>query len=90
MKEFGGRRQDGGKVNKVRSVYTRNLEQMQKCMNVIQMVGTAAAAFPPAMPVGIVFTACGHVLSVSNSYLICRSSYNMSRLLPQPALPMTK
>ncbi|PVI00627.1 hypothetical protein DM02DRAFT_671848 [Periconia macrospinosa] len=63
MKAFGGRRHDGGKVDKVRSAFQRHLAGMQKCMNGLEMVGAAAGAFPPAMPVGIVFSACGRLLS---------------------------
>lgn len=64
MKSFGGRRHDGGKVDRVRSAFQRHLGGMQKCMDGLEMVGAAAGAFPPAMPVGIVFSACGRLLSV--------------------------
>jgi hypothetical protein len=65
LQSFQGFRHKGDKVDKVRSAFGRHLDGMQKCMNGIQMVGAAAGAFPPAMPVGLVFAACGHVLSVS-------------------------
>ena len=31
----------------------------------LEVVGAAAGAFPPAMPVGLIFAACGHLLDVS-------------------------
>lgn len=65
MKVFGGFRHDDSKVDKVRSAFSRHLGDMQKAISGIEMVGAAAGAFPPAMPVGIVFAACGHLLSVS-------------------------
>lgn len=63
MKTFGGFRHDGGKVDKVRSAFQKHLGMMQKCLDGLQMAGSAVGAFPPAMPVGIVFSACGHLLS---------------------------
>lgn len=65
LKTFGGFRHDGGKVDKVRSAFQGHLGNIQKCVDGLQMVGAAAGAFPPAMPVGIVFSACGRLLSVS-------------------------
>lgn len=70
MNKFGGFRRDDESKAKiaaaaVRSAFSRHIGDMQKVMACIQQVGEAAAAFPPAMPVGIVFAACGHVLKVS-------------------------
>jgi hypothetical protein len=65
MKKFGGFRNSETKVGKVRHAFGSQIGNMQKVMNGIQMVGQAASAFPPAMPVGIVFAACGHLLNVS-------------------------
>lgn len=65
MQTFQGFRHKGDKVDKVRSAFGRNLEGIQKCMTGIEVVGAVAGAFPPAMPVAIVFSACGHLLSVS-------------------------
>lgn len=64
MQTFQGKRHNGEKVDKVRSAFGRHLGGMQMCMRGIQAVGNAAGAFPPAMPVGIIFAACGHLLSV--------------------------
>lgn len=63
LKAFGGFRHDDGKVDNVRSAFSRQLEDIQKVVSGLEMIGTAAGAFPPAMPVGIVFAACGHLLS---------------------------
>lgn len=65
MESFQGFRHKGDKVDKVRSAFGRHLDGMQKCMAGIEMVGAMAGAFPPAMPVGLVFAACGHLLAVS-------------------------
>jgi hypothetical protein len=67
MQSFQGFRHKGDKVDKVRSAFGRHLDGIQKCMHGIQVVGAMAGAFPPAMPVGIVFAACGHLLSVSQT-----------------------
>lgn len=64
MQSFQGFRHKGDKVDKVRSAFGRHLDGMQKCMKGIETIGAAAGAFPPAMPVSIVFAACGHLLSV--------------------------
>jgi hypothetical protein len=63
LKAFGGFRHNDGKVDKVRSAFSRHLEDMQTCLNGIEKVGTALSVFPPAAPVGIIFAACGHLLS---------------------------
>ncbi|KAH7128114.1 hypothetical protein B0J11DRAFT_504607 [Dendryphion nanum] len=62
LKTFQGKLHDKSKIDKVRTAFGNNLGGMQKCMNCIQAVGAAAGAFPPAMPVGLVFAACGRVL----------------------------
>jgi hypothetical protein len=38
-------------------------------MSGLEKIGTAAGVFPPAMPVGIVFGACGRLLSVRRNQL---------------------
>ncbi|KAF2683373.1 hypothetical protein K458DRAFT_389990 [Lentithecium fluviatile CBS 122367] len=63
LQVFGGFRHNDGKVDKVRSAFSRHLEDMQTVINGLESIGTAAGAFPPAMPVGIVFSTCGHLLS---------------------------
>lgn len=65
MGSFQKFRHKGDKTDRVRSAFGRHLDGMQKCMKGIEMVGAAAGAFPPAMPVGIIFAACGHLLAVS-------------------------
>lgn len=62
---FEGFRHKGDKADKVRSAFGDHMDAMQKCWKGVEMVGAAAGAFPPAMPVGIVFAACGNLLSVS-------------------------
>ncbi|KAF1951108.1 hypothetical protein CC80DRAFT_553779 [Byssothecium circinans] len=62
MEAFGGFRHKGDKIDKVRSAFGRQLGNIQKCVDGLQVVGTALGAFPPAMPVGLVFAACGHLL----------------------------
>ena len=57
-------RRKGDKSSKAREILGKHLGGMQKCMDGIQMVGNAAAVFPPAMPITIVFAACSRVLKV--------------------------
>jgi hypothetical protein len=64
LKAFGGFRHDGSKVDKVRSAVRAHLDAIQACVSGLEQIGTAAGVFPPAMPVGIVFGACGRLLSV--------------------------
>lgn len=71
MQTFQGFRHKGEKVDKVRSAFGRHLDGIQKCMQGIQVVGAMAGAFPPAMPIGIVFAACGHLLSVGPFKIPC-------------------
>ena len=42
-----------------------HLGNMQKCVDGIAVVGAAAGAFPPAMPVGLVFSAASRLITVS-------------------------
>ena len=67
MERFKGFRNDGSKMSKFRSAIGNSLGDMQKCIDGIAAVGAAAGAFPPAMPVGLVFTAAGRLISVSGS-----------------------
>jgi hypothetical protein len=59
---FGSHRHKKGKVSKARHSVGKHLDCMQKCLNGISMVGGAAAVFPPAMPVTLIFAACDRVL----------------------------
>lgn len=61
-KLFESHRHKKTKVAKARHAVGQHLEGMQKCLSGISMVGGAAAVFPPAMPVTIVFAACERVL----------------------------
>lgn len=65
MERFKGFRHDGSKTSKFRSVIGNSLGDMQKCIDGIAAIGSAAGAFPPAMPVGLVFTAASRLISVS-------------------------
>lgn len=76
MESFAGFRNKGEKVDRVRSAFGRHLEDMEKCMHGIRVVGNVAAAFPPAMPIGLVFAACGHLLAVSRTITCFRANTN--------------
>lgn len=65
MKRFKGFRDDGSKMSRFRSSIGNHLGDIQKCIDGMAMVGAAAGAFPPAMPVGLVFTAASRLISVS-------------------------
>ncbi|KAJ6196522.1 hypothetical protein J3E72DRAFT_243669 [Bipolaris maydis] len=64
MERFKGFRHDGSKTSRFRSVIGHSLGDMQKCIDGIAVIGAAAGAFPPAMPVGLVFTAASRLISV--------------------------
>lgn len=66
MQRFKGFRDDGSKKSKFRSAMGNSLGDMQKCIDGIAAIGSAAGAFPPAMPVGLVFTAASRLISVSD------------------------
>jgi hypothetical protein len=66
MHRFKGFRDDGSKMSKFRSAIGNSLGDMQKCIDGIAAIGSAAGAFPPAMPVGLVFTAASRLISVSD------------------------
>lgn len=66
MRKFKGFRDDGSKMSKFRSAMGNSLGDMQKCIDGIAAIGSAAGAFPPAMPVGLVFTAASRLISVSS------------------------
>jgi hypothetical protein len=57
-------RRNDDKSSKLRKILGEHIGGMQKCMTGITMVGNAAAIFPPAMPVTIVFAACSKVLGL--------------------------
>lgn len=59
---FKGFRDDKGKVAKVRTAFKNNLWLIQTVVNTIQTVGSAASAFPPAMPANLIFSAFGQVM----------------------------
>lgn len=59
---FESHRHKKDKVSKARHSVGKHLEGMQKCLDGISIVGGAAAIFPPAMPVTIIFAACDRVL----------------------------
>ncbi|ORY05487.1 hypothetical protein BCR34DRAFT_604521 [Clohesyomyces aquaticus] len=63
LERFQDKRHDGGKVDRVRNAFGNHLDGMQKFMAGVEAIGAAAGAFPPAMPVGIVFMAAGRLLS---------------------------
>ncbi|EUC28300.1 hypothetical protein COCCADRAFT_30414 [Bipolaris zeicola 26-R-13] len=63
MEKFKGFRHNGSKTSKFRSVIGNSLGDMQKCIDGIAVIGSAAGAFPPAMPVGLVFTAASRLIS---------------------------
>lgn len=71
MEKFKGFRHDGSKTSKFRSVIGNSLGDMQKCIDGIAVIGSAAGAFPPAMPVGLVFTAASRLISVRIIALRC-------------------
>lgn len=68
LKSFKGFRHDDSKTDRVRSAFGNHLGNMQKVISGFETIGSAAGAFPPAMPVGIVFAACGHLLSVRSHF----------------------
>ncbi|KAF1958308.1 hypothetical protein CC80DRAFT_559231 [Byssothecium circinans] len=51
------------KVSKAREAIGKHLDSMQTCVDGISMIGAAASVFPPALPVNLVFAACGRVIS---------------------------
>lgn len=64
MKRFDGFRKDGSKMSRFRSAIGNHLGDIQKCIDGMGMIGAAAGAFPPAMPVGLVFTVASRLISV--------------------------
>ena len=77
MERFKGFRNDGSKRSKFRSAIGNSLGDMQKCIDGIAAVGAAAGAFPPAMPVGLVVTAAGRLISV-RIHSACRNRYSLA------------
>lgn len=64
MESFGASRHSGGKGDRFRQAMGDHLDSMQKCINGMAAIGDAVGAFPPAAPVGLIFTAVNGVLSV--------------------------
>ncbi|KAF7178169.1 hypothetical protein CNMCM7691_006841 [Aspergillus felis] len=60
--EFEEFRHDRSKTDNVRTAFKNNLWLIQKVVDTVQVVGTAASAFPPAMPASLIFTAFGQVM----------------------------
>jgi hypothetical protein len=67
MENFGASRHSGGKGDRFRQAMGDNLGSMKKCINGMAEIGAAAGAFPPAMPVGLIFTAASGLISVSRN-----------------------
>jgi hypothetical protein len=67
MESFGASRHSGGKRDRFRQAMGDHLGSMQKCINGLAEIGAAAGAFPPAMPVGLIFTAASGLISVSGN-----------------------
>ncbi|KAF2107480.1 hypothetical protein BDV96DRAFT_653821 [Lophiotrema nucula] len=63
LERFQDKRHPGSSVDRVRNAFGNHLGGMQKFMAGVEAIGAAAGAFPPAMPVGIVFMAAGRLLS---------------------------
>ncbi|CAN9315429.1 unnamed protein product [Alternaria alternata] len=63
MESFGASRHSGGKRDRFRQAMGDHLGSMQKCINGLAEIGAAAGAFPPAMPVGLIFTAASGLIS---------------------------
>ncbi|KAJ5870780.1 hypothetical protein N7455_005721 [Penicillium solitum] len=70
--EFKDFRHDRSKTDNVRTALKNNLFLIEKVVKTVEVVGSAASAFPPAMPVSLIFTAFGQVMqafaSVSADY----------------------
>ncbi|KAL6229198.1 hypothetical protein BDW75DRAFT_250013 [Aspergillus navahoensis] len=60
--KFEDFRHDRSKTDNVRAAFKNNLWLIQKVLDTVQVVGTAASAFPPAMPASLIFTAFGQVM----------------------------
>jgi len=65
LQEFQNRRHKGDKVDRVRSAFGRQLDNMQNCLEIAKAAGAVLRAFPPAAPAEVIFSACGHLLAVS-------------------------
>ncbi|KAJ5982801.1 hypothetical protein N7451_012901 [Penicillium sp. IBT 35674x] len=60
--DFKDFRHDWSKTDNVRTALKNNLWLIQKVVDTVEVVGSAASAFPPAMPASLVFTAFGQVM----------------------------
>jgi hypothetical protein len=69
----GFRHDDCSKVSRFRSAMGDHLGDFQTCFDAVAAVGAAASAFPPAMPVGLIFTAASGLITVS--------SYHSSKMM---------
>ena len=63
-KSFKNHRHNKSRGDKVRTTLGNSLGCIQKCIDGMQMIGSAASAFPPAMPVELIFSAAGSLISV--------------------------
>ncbi|KAI4648350.1 uncharacterized protein J4E79_009972 [Alternaria viburni] len=63
MIDFKGFRDDGSKKASFRSAMGDHLDGLQTCIDGFAAVGACVSAFPPMMPVGLVFTAASRVIS---------------------------
>ncbi|CRL18879.1 Ribosomal protein S16, conserved site [Penicillium camemberti] len=70
--DFKDFRHDRSKTDNVRTALKNNLFLIEKVVKTVEVVGSAASAFPPAMPASLIFTAFGQVMqafaSVSADY----------------------
>lgn len=80
MKRFKGFRDDGSKMSRFRSSIGNHLGDIQKCIDGMAAVGCAAGAFPPAMPVGLVFTAASRLISVRHVQINTSNALISTRL----------
>ncbi|KAJ5300978.1 uncharacterized protein N7443_005980 [Penicillium atrosanguineum] len=60
--KFKDFRDDTSKVAKVQSALKNNMWLIQNIIHILQNLGNAASAFPPAMPASLIFTAFGQVM----------------------------
>jgi len=65
MVEFKGFRDDGSKRASFRTAMGDHHGDLQTCIDGFAAVGACVSAFPPMMPVGLVFTAASRLISVS-------------------------
>ncbi|KAF4766915.1 hypothetical protein HAV15_010249 [Penicillium sp. str.  len=88
--EFKDFRHDRSKTDNVRTALKNNLFLIEKVVKTVEVVGSAASAFPPAMPVSLIFTAFGQVMqafaSVSADYDKIMGFFDFTHRFFRPAL----